>query len=244
MARMGPGELLTVVSQWTRLFYTCFKYEAVRRVTDTIDSDEGNLIQEVSRLLGRALVREFGLEVTVRGTEHVQDLHRYCFAATHASYLDWFVILAYSPTAVRLVARKEIARFPVVGAYLQDQAILIDRSRGAEAREKLAASVDRAMDRDDRYPVLIFAEGTRSPDGDLQPFKRGGLSVMIERGLKVVPLVLKGTFDILPRHAYYLQERRPIHFEICPPVDPADFPDDRACIAEVERRVHEVWERG
>ena len=59
-----------------------------------------------------------------------------------------------------------------------------------------------------------------------------------------VPLVLKGTFDILPRHAYYLQERRPIHFEICPPVDPADYPDDRACIAEVERRVHEVWERG
>jgi len=231
-----------IANEWTRVFWTCFKFHAVRRVADLIDPPEGPIIQEISRLLGRALARELDLNVTVRGMEHAEGLRRYCVAATHASYLDWFLILAYFPTAVRFVARKEITRFPVVGPYLREQAVLIDRSRGAEAREKLANAVERSMNKDDRYPVLIFPEGTRTPDGKVQPFKRGGLSILMERGLKALPLVLKGTYEILPRHAMCTQANVPITITACEPVDPADFPDVEAAIAEVERRVREAWE--
>ena len=154
----------------------------------------------------------------------------------------WFLILAYSPTAVRFVARKEITKFPVVGAYLKSMAILIDRSKGAEARQKLGDAVDRAMARDDRYPVLIFPEGTRTPDGQIQKFRRGGLGLLMERGLKALPLVIKGSYENLPRHAMFIDKRHPISITACEPVDPADHPDIPAAIAEVERRAREAWD--
>ncbi|NOZ86861.1 MAG: 1-acyl-sn-glycerol-3-phosphate acyltransferase [Deltaproteobacteria bacterium] len=240
---MNFKEYWYIVKDWSRVFITCYKYETVRRVADLVDTPDGPLIQEISRLLGKALVEKLELHVSVSGFENLDNLTHYCVASTHASYLDWFVILAYFPTPVRFVARKEITKFPVIGEYLKDQAVLIDRSRGKEAIEKLEAAVDRSLAKDDRYPILIFPEGTRSPDGKIRRFKKGGLSVLISKGLKVVPLVLKGTYDILPRNAYYCQKKVPIRMAICPPVDPQIYGNPDDAIQEVERRIRTTFDK-
>jgi 1-acyl-sn-glycerol-3-phosphate acyltransferase len=68
-----------------------------------------------------------------------------------------------------------------------------DRPAAIASLRQAAASVRSGV------PVVIFPEGTRSPDGALKPFKKGGFVMAIEAGVPIVPVALRGTFDIMPK---------------------------------------------
>jgi 1-acyl-sn-glycerol-3-phosphate acyltransferase len=77
-------------------------------------------------------------------------------------------------------------------------------------------------------PILMFPEGTRSPDGQVKAFKDGAFGLALKTGAPVIPIVLTGTGRTLPKHGLVLQSRAHCRVRVLPPVDPAPFRDDPA----------------
>jgi 1-acyl-sn-glycerol-3-phosphate acyltransferase len=230
---MSFKENLSMVRQLVPLAGICAAYHAVKLVGNTIDGEDGFIEHRVSQLLAQRLLRHLDLSVEVRGAEHVAGLPRYGVACSHASYLDWAVLLAYYPSPLRFIAKKELVRMPVIGDYLRLRGVLIDRSKGHTARDAIAAAAHDGQP----WPILIFPEGTRSSDGEIHPFKQGGLRLLAEAGRPLVPAYVGGTFDAFPRHVRSIRTGVPLRLVIGEPVRPDDFPTAEAAVAEVERRV-------
>jgi 1-acyl-sn-glycerol-3-phosphate acyltransferase len=228
---------LTRIRQLSELLTLCGYYHLFKMAGNLIDGQDGVIEQRVSQLLARRLLRHLDLQVEVSGAERVSDLQRYCVVSTHASYVDWAVLLGYFPSPLRFIAKKELSKVPVIGSYLRLRGVLIDRSKGIDATQAIAAAVKDGQP----WPILIFAEGTRSHDGTIRPFKTGGLRVLAEAGLSMVPVCILGTYDVFPRHARVIATGKPLRLLIGEPVRPGHFPSADLAMAEVERRVREAY---
>lgn len=214
-------------------------YHLFKLLNNLIDKKGGVIEQRIAQLLGRALVEHFGFEVTVEGQQHLSDLKDYAVVSNHGSYIDWALILGYFPEPVRFIAKKELSLVPVVGDYLKLRGVLIDRRAGIGAREAIAAA---AQD-DCPWPILIFPEGTRSHDGEIHSFRPGGLALLLDAGLSLLPLTLVGTADALPRGQLNVQRGGTLRVIIGQPVHAGDFGADHdAMIAEVEKRVRSAYD--
>lgn len=149
----------------------------------------------VSMNFCRSLVRVLALYVRLEGIENIPP--RACiFASNHASNLDGIVLLPAIPRRVALFAKKELFRLPVFGTGMRAAGFVsVDRA-GKQAGAGVSAAVETLKH---GLSVFIFPEGTRSPDGRLQPFKKGAFAMAIEAGAPVVPVAIAGTHRLLRR---------------------------------------------
>lgn len=81
-------------------------------------------------------------------------------------------------------------------------------------------------------PVLIFPEGTRSPDGVMRAFKDGAFRLSVEERVPLIPIVLTGTADTLPKHGVVLRSIANCRVRVLDPIDPAPFGADFAALRE------------
>lgn len=206
-------------------------YHLVKVVGNTIDDEEGIIEHRVSQLVARRLLAHAGFEIEVTGAEHVRDLERYAVVCSHASLIDWALLLGYFPSPLRFVAKRELTAMPFIGSYLRLRGVLIDRRSGRSAKEAIAEAAKDAQP----WPILLFAEGTRSPDGRLQPFKKAGLRILAEAGRTLLPVRVHGTFEAMPRNDWLIKPGR-LGLAIGEPVVPTPDTVEEA-MAEVERRV-------
>jgi len=86
-------------------------------------------------------------------------------------------------------------------------------------------------------PVLLFPEGTRSPDGETQAFKDGAFRLAIEEQVPIIPIAIAGTDGILPKHGFILREHANCHVRVLPPISPAPFGTDVERLREHVRQV-------
>jgi 1-acyl-sn-glycerol-3-phosphate acyltransferase len=162
-----------------------------------IDFRTGRIYHGVARFWSHGLLLICGLRLTVRGLEHIQHGSNYVYVSNHASVFDIPVVIAGIPDQIRLVYKKELERIPIFGLSLKWGAyVAIDRSNRIEAKRSVEAAVKKIQN---GASVLLYAEGTRSTDGKLQPFKRGAFNLAVKSGVPVLPLTINGTFRILPK---------------------------------------------
>ncbi len=139
------------------------------------------------------------VRVAVCGREHVDPDASYVFIANHASHLDSTAIALALPHTLRFIGKKSLSRIPVFGwASRRIGIIYIDRQNRQKAIETLrqeAGSLKNGVS------TLFYAEGTRSVDGQLQAFKKGGAIFAIQTGLPVVPLTVAGSHRLMPKYA-------------------------------------------
>ena len=158
-----------------------------------------------SRLWGRLLLRLFRVDVRTRGMEHLPRGPA-VYAANHSSSLDILVVLAQLPTDVRIIYKKSLSLVPLLGwSIALGGHIPIDRSNPFRARRSLDEAAERIRT---GTSVLVFPEGTRSPDGSVRHFKRGSFSLAIEAGVPVVPVSLAGVKALVPRGLFSLRPGR------------------------------------
>ena len=121
----------------------------------------------------------------------------YCEMSNHQSHFDICAILGYLPAQIRFIAKKELYKIPVFGLTLRVIGhVRIDR----DDREQAFASYDRAAERIRRgTSIFVFAEGTRSADGRVRPFKKGGFVLAIKAGVPIVPITISGGRKLLPK---------------------------------------------
>jgi 1-acyl-sn-glycerol-3-phosphate acyltransferase len=151
----------------------------------------------VARCWARALLRLFGVRVDVEGADNFDPKGLHVFMSNHQSHLDICAILGFLPAQVRFIAKKELYKIPFFGLTLRAIGhISIDR----DDHNRALASYDRAAERIRRgTSVFIFAEGTRSPDGTVGPFKKGGFILAVKAGVPIVPITISGGRKLLPK---------------------------------------------
>jgi 1-acyl-sn-glycerol-3-phosphate acyltransferase len=224
--------------QFTQMLAIGLHYDLHRRVGNVIDGREGVLEQRVAQLMCRRILDHFSLRVDVEGAERVTPIRRrYCIVSNHLSYLDWVLHLAHFPVSPAFIAKKEVTWYPVIGPYLRSRGVLIDRRAGVGARR----AIERAAKDDARWPILIFPEGTRSPDGELKEFRRGGLTVIASQGMPLVPVVILGTHEAYPKGARTVRPGRRLKLLIGEPVDPTAHPSVDGAIAQVRSWIAETY---
>lgn len=154
-------------------------------------------VQTFPRAWGRILCRLAGVRVRVEGLERIDPAQTYIFAGNHASQYDIFSFQGYFPHDFRWIAKKELFRIPVFGTAMERIGYIpIDRSHGRQALKSLDAAAERIAAGNS---VLIFPEGTRSADGQLQEFKAGAVLLAIKAKVPIVPIAFCGSHRILPK---------------------------------------------
>jgi 1-acyl-sn-glycerol-3-phosphate acyltransferase len=157
----------------------------------------GNLAHLVGRLWGWCMLFATGIRVQVRGLEKIVLEQSYIFAANHQSQFDIFALLGHFPVQFRWLAKQELFRIPVFGFAMKGAGYIpIDRSD----RKAAFRSIDLAADRIRQgTSIVIFPEGTRSLDGKLKSFKKGGFFLAIKSGRPIVPVSITGSYRILAK---------------------------------------------
>jgi 1-acyl-sn-glycerol-3-phosphate acyltransferase len=166
-------------------------------VVSTIFGQAGRWQSFLYRLWGTWVLAIFGARVTVRGAERMKPGRGYVIVSNHLSLVDTPVLVRYLPVEAKFLAKRELLKVPFVGWYLRFNGHLtVDRG---SIRSSLTSMNECArLVRERTLSVLIFPEGTRSRDGQLQPFKDGAAYLAIQSGVELAPVALVGTDDVLP----------------------------------------------
>lgn len=178
----------------------------------------------------RNLARLCGVSVQVIGTEKLTG-GPYIFTPNHQSHFDIVALLGYLPGANRFAAKEDLFREPVLGAVMRTLGMIpIDRGDSDASIRRLRSLRDR------NFSAIIFPEGTRSRDGTLMPFKKGAFVAAIELGLPVVPVVCRGTTEVMPKGGYLSILPGAVEIEVLDPVDTAGLTyEDRDRLREMVR---------
>jgi 1-acyl-sn-glycerol-3-phosphate acyltransferase len=151
------------------------------------------------RLWARLLHLITGVRYRVQGLENVPTSGPYIVISNHCSHLDGPTAVLALPDPVYFVIKRELARIPLWGyTVLKLGFISVDRSDSEQARTEMSRAVETI--RSGRR-ILVFAEGTRSPDGHLQPFKKGGFHLAIDAQVPILPVTINGSHTLFPKGA-------------------------------------------
>lgn len=188
-------------------------------------------IQTLPRFWGRIITRVSGVKVYVEGLEQLVYGRPYIFAANHQSQFDIFALQGYLSVDFRWMAKKELFRIPVFGRAMKAGGYIeVDRAHGRQAIKSLDEAAKRIAD---GTSVIIFPEGTRSPDGNLMSFKAGGMVIAIKSGVPLVPMAIIGTHKILAKGCF-LVEAGDVLIRVGTPIETSSY-----CM----KQKHELAER-
>ena len=145
--------------------------------------------------------------------------------ANHASLVDILVLFdLFRP--FKWVSKAEIFRVPIIGWNMRlNGYVPLIRGSGSSVRRMLSRCGDLL---DAGSPVLIFPEGRRTDDGQLQPFKDGAFELAVRHRVPVFPIAVHGTRRALPKHGLVLREHVIARVKVLAPLDPAHFPTPAA----------------
>lgn len=163
----------------------------------------GRTFHAMSRYWAKIILWLFGIKVRTRGTENIEPEKRYVYISNHASMFDIPAVVTGIPDDIRFVLKKELTRVPIWGWALKyGHYIVIDRGKARDALKSLEEAAKRMRQ---GASVILFAEGTRTRDGKLQPFKRGAISLAVKAGNPVIPVTINNTFKILPKGSWHVK---------------------------------------
>ncbi|HEV2388783.1 MAG TPA: lysophospholipid acyltransferase family protein [Candidatus Acidoferrales bacterium] len=170
-----------------------------------------------------------GIRVRAAGTANIPS-GACLFFANHTSAVDPVAVLLAVPRRIAFLAKQELFRIPLLGVAMRLAGFVpVDRA----SREDAAKSADRAVEvLRCGISMVIYPEGTRSPDGRLASFKRGGFLIAIRAAIPVVPVTILGAERVLPRSERWLRPGE-IVVQFHSPIDAAACrPEDREALLE------------
>lgn len=205
-------------------------------VIGTLLLRSGRVVDVLGRHWGRWIVRVCGIDLEVRGLERLQPGRSYVLICNHLSNFDIWCTLASMPFPVRFVAKKELLRIPVFGQALAvSDHIVIDRQDPEAAIRRINAAAARTPE---GMAILFYAEGTRSRDGRIHEFKKGGVSLALRTQLPVVPMSVSGTRRFLPRGCAVIRPGGRVRIVFGEPIDTRGLPFEAR--DELNERVRQV----
>jgi 1-acyl-sn-glycerol-3-phosphate acyltransferase len=187
------------------------------------------------------------LQVTTAGLERLDLSRTYVFMPNHSSFLDVLLVFVAIPHNFRFIVKKEFFSIPLVGLAVKSSAqIPLDRKNPRKGLQSIQQAADLLKK---GVSIVVFPEGTRSRDGQINEFKTTLFVLPIRTRTPVVPVLIEGAFEALQRGSLLLK-RCPVKITFLDPV-PADFlsDKDRALYAErvrqtlIESSENQGWRR-
>ncbi len=205
-------------------------YETLHVSAPTVvDAFRGTVSREVcdDRLESWAsrIVANSEMMISVHGRENIPERgpggSTYLVMSNHQSHYDVAVVFYVLGSNIRMIAKRELFDVPVFGGAMKAAGFIsIDRKNTEraiasleDAKKKLAGGV----------PIWIAPEGTRSPTGELLPFKKGGFVLSLATGAPILPMSIRGTRDVLRAKGVLSRPGVEVSVTIHPPCDPARF---------------------
>lgn len=183
--------------------------------------------------------------ISVHGRENIPrpsnggPARSYLVMSNHQSHYDVAVIYYVLGSAVRMVAKRELFNVPVFGSAMRAAGMIsIDRNNKESA---IASLEDAKATLEGGVPMWIAPEGTRSPTGELLPFKKGGFVLSLRTGAPIMPISIRGTRDVLRAKGVRSRPGMDVSVTIHPTIDPKryadmDFKEARDALAKAVRR--------
>jgi len=196
----------------------------------------GSAFIPLARLWSRLVLWTCGVRATASYHPDLEPARPCVYVANHQSQFDIPALVLGMPAPFRMVAKRELLYIPIFGwALWLAGFVFIDRGD----RERAIRGLDRAARRvRGGTSIVVFAEGTRSPDGRLLPFKKGGFILALQAGVPIVPVSIRGGHRVLPKGSLRV---RPGLIEVVfgapVPTSPYTFDTRDALVALVRERI-------
>ena len=177
----------------------------------------GRFFGWIGQKWAKTLLRIGAINYSVHGLENLNKDSNYVFASNHESALDILLVFAGLPYHIVFISKIELKRIPLFGlAMIAGGHFFVDRSNHKKSME----SLDKAKDSMKKTPrsIILYPEGTRSIDGSIQSFKKGGLVMAMNMGVPVVPIAMCGTSEAMPRNGLKLS-KYPLELRIGNPIE-------------------------
>jgi 1-acyl-sn-glycerol-3-phosphate acyltransferase len=185
-----------------------------------IFSRTGNLAFTLSKLWAYTLLIVTNVRPHITGKEKIKKGQSYIIISNHQSEFDILALVTTLGIQFRWIIKKELKKAPLFGyALYKSRNIFIDRSNTKDAIKSINEGINRLPE---GTSVMFFAEGTRSNDGNIQPFKKGGFMIAVERGLPILPVTINGSRRTLPKKSLVFSPG-PIEVIVGEPVETSGY---------------------
>ncbi|HEY9678811.1 MAG TPA: lysophospholipid acyltransferase family protein [Drouetiella sp.] len=159
-------------------------------------------------------------KISYEGAENIKDGKTYVLIANHQSLADILIVYGLHKR-FKWVSKESIMKVPFIGWNMKlNEDILLKRGDMKSIREMMDACkawLNRGCS------VALFPEGTRSENGEIQTFRDGAFRMAVDCDVDVIPIVIDGTFDLLPKGSRHLIFKKHIRVKVLPPVSPDQF---------------------
>lgn len=197
-------------------------------------------IDKMTRDWSRKLLNTVKATHTVHNPFNVvlQPNHNYIMMSNHCSHFDIpLIFMTFPHGSIRMVAKKELFKVPIWGAAMKKgEFIAIDRENRQQALQDLQLAREKM-----RSGVILWIapEGTRSRDGELQAFKKGGFMLALQTGATIIPINIQGSGKILPPKALNFRLGEHIDIHIAKPIDTSSYTikDMKTLMVEVKKEI-------
>ncbi len=243
----APNSKLEPVLSWVRSVFILdpliWLYTVVLGTLSLLSSlfDRSGRVQHGFARLWSWLILKTSLSPTgVIGLDRLDRSRPYVFAANHVSALDIPMLYVHLRGQFRIIAKKELFRYPFMGWHLRRSGQLpIDRDNALASMRSLNRAVKSL---ESGMPLVVFPEGGRSPNGQIQPFQSGAFYIAIKAKVAVVPMALVGTFEVLPMNTFHIKPG-PMELLVGDPIPTAGYGlrDMEALAAHVQQAVEKLY---
>ena len=179
--------------------------------------------------------------IAIRGRARIRNDRAYVLVSNHQSWLD-ILVLFQLYRHFKWVSKASVFSAPFIGWNMRlNRYIAIRRGDAHDAQRMMTDCVATLAS---GSSIMMFPEGTRPLDGHLRPFKHGAFTLAKEQAVPILPIVLDGTLEALPKHGLILRSAPDIVVQVLDPIDPEAFPTVEALRdhvrAVMELKLHEL----
>ena len=176
------------------------------------------VLHNFARFWSHLIMSTIQSPLTVKELEHVDTSKPHVYAVNHASAMDIPILYVGFPFQFRIVFKKELLSYPIVGWHLKRSGqVCIDQQRPTNSIGSIRSALKSLKA---GMPLVIFPEGGRTPDGDIKPFLPGAFFLAIKAQVDIVPVALIGSYELLPMDTYHIK-CRPLEIRIGKPISTA-----------------------
>ena len=200
----------------------------------------GRRLHWFSRAWSWLIMKTIFSPVKVTGLDKIDTSKPHVYAVNHASAFDIPVLYVYLPFQFRIVFKKELLSYPIVGWQLKRSGqVCIDQQKPTNSIAAIRSAVKSLKS---GMPLVIYPEGGRTPDGEIKPFLPGAFFLAIKAQVDIVPVALVGTFELLPMNTYHIK-CRPLEMRVGEPISTAGMTmrDLEAVSAKVHKSLEELY---